>query len=93
MKFRFHLGGYNESMETTCEVDNIDSLRGLVKKFYKNVPFDKLVDIDFEYCGFDDRNGWDTYYVIAILHPSGRTVVGMSDGKFENANDEAHKIQ
>lgn len=83
MKFRFHLGGYNESMKTTRTVENIEQIRTLVKNKFKHEYFHKLVGIEFVYSGMDTRNGWDTYLVVAVFDPSGEIVVGMSDGKFE----------
>ena len=66
MKFRFHRGGFKESMETTIEVKDIEELA-------EALEFPK--EIVFQPCGIDERNGWDTFYVIAD-----DKIVGMSDG-------------
>lgn len=74
MKFRFHRGGFDESMATTIEVDNIEHLASVLK-----FPH----EITFQHCGIDSRNGWDTYYVIA-----NDCVVGMSDGIIVTAKEK-----
>jgi len=68
MKFRFHRGGFQESMDTTIEVKNMDELID-----HLNLPH----KLTFQHCGLDSRNGWDTYYVVA-----NDVVIGMTDGLF-----------
>jgi hypothetical protein len=84
MKFRFHRGGYTESMATEVEVQSMQELRDhVVSKFSAVTP----TDIRFEHTVFDSRNGWDTWYVIAKFgnNPEDKEVViGMSDaGSFD----------
>jgi hypothetical protein len=68
MKFRFHRGGFNESMATTIEVHSMEELA-------EKIEFPK--EIVFQPCGVDARNGWNTFYVIAD-----DKIVGMSDGSY-----------
>lgn len=73
MKYRDHRGGFKESMKTVREVNSIQELKEYLK----------TDEIKFEYCTFDSRNNWDTYYVLKKNNDGKFTVAGMSDGKFE----------
>lgn len=80
MKYRDHKGGLSDSMETEQEVKSIDEIKEHLNKFF--IPFGKKVEeIKFTHIGFDDRIGWDTYYVLQRLTGEKEfTVAGMSDG-------------
>lgn len=75
MRFRWHRGGYSESMNTTVEVSSMQQLIDLV-----NVGWFEQGEVTFDYCCLDRRNGWDTYYVKV-----NQTIVGMTDGVFSLA--------
>lgn len=81
MKYRDHKGSLSDSLETTIEVNSIqeiiDHLNSYCNQFGKEVE-----EIKFDYSGFDDRVGWDTYYVLHRLKGEANfTVAGMSDGR------------
>ena len=82
MKYRDHRGSLAASMETEREVNSINEIKEHLNKFYKQ--FEKEIkEIRFKHVGFDDRIGWDTYYVIQRLKGEKEfTVAGMSDGSF-----------
>jgi hypothetical protein len=65
-KFRYHRGGYAESMATEVPCANVLELFALVG----------TEDIIIRpYGGIDQRNGWDTYIVLVSGSP-----VGFTDG-------------
>lgn len=77
MKYRDHRGGLKESMDTVLEFGLFSELEAHLK----NLNSKKVVEIKFEYVGFDVRIGWDTYYVLQRLEGQRNcTVAGMSDG-------------
>ena len=79
MKFRLHRGSLEESMKTVVEIKSPDELRKVIQD---NTPWLKGEPIiDFVYAGWDQRVGWDTFYV-TVRGPidTGPHVVGMSDG-------------
>lgn len=82
MKYRDHKGSLSDSMDTVIDVNSPSEIISHLNKFYNQ--FGKEVDdIKFEYCGFDDRIGWDTYYVSARLKGSEEyRINGMTDGTF-----------
>ena len=78
-------------MDTERQVYSKQDIIDHVNKSW-NRFFHEIVEIKFEYCTFDDRTGWDTYYVLGKLSamdghedhaPDGFIVLGMSDGKFD----------
>jgi hypothetical protein len=83
MKFRFHRGGFEESMATTIEVSSMAELQIHIHTHWAD-RVDPPHNIRFEHYIYDPRNGWDTWLVMAD-HPSGVTYpVGMSDaGSFD----------
>lgn len=83
MKYRDHRGGLSKSLSTTQEVKAEDDIIAHLNTIY--APFKKAIaEIKFEYCGYDDRTGWDTYYVLQRLEGESHfTVTGMSDGIFK----------
>lgn len=77
MKYRDHRGGLNDAMATAQEFTNISQL----KAHLSNIFNEKIVEIKFEYACYDDRIGWDTYYVcIKLKNDKEFGAVGMSDG-------------
>lgn len=81
MKYRDHRGSLDDSMKTVIEVSSIDDIKNHLNEIWK--PFGKEVDeIKFDYSWFDERTGWNTYFVLQRLKGETRfTVAGMSDGK------------
>lgn len=72
-KFRWHRGGYEESMATVQKCHCMDELEYILKTggFYGKIDV-------LKYCGTDPRNGWDTYLVLVDGEP-----VGFADGGFD----------
>ena len=82
MKYRDHRGSLSASMETEREVNSIDEIKEHLNKFYKQFG-KEIEEVKFEHVGFDDRTGWDTYYVKQRLKGEKEfKVAGMSDGSF-----------
>jgi len=73
MKFRFHRGGYKESMETVQEVKSLKDIGDRILK----VPG---IILSCKHYGFDERNQWDTY-IIENVYAGG--VIGFSNGPLE----------
>lgn len=73
-KFRFHRGGYAESMDTAVECRSMSKLRLIIK-----ARANDTVTVE-PYGGIDNRNGWDTYIVMHNGHP-----IGMTDGPARKA--------
>jgi hypothetical protein len=69
-QFRFHRGGYEESMATTV---NVNSMQDLAK--FTEYPVERLTVKRYDPPFIDRRNGWDTYLVLF----DGQAV-GMTDG-------------
>ena len=81
MRYRDHRGSLSESMKTVIEVDSVDEIKARLNKYYNDFG-QSVEEIKFEYCCFDARIGWDTYYVMQKLNGENSfTVAGMSDGK------------
>ncbi len=79
MRFRFHKGQLNESLKTLVKVKNIKELCSAINKYYKVLDKKFLIshqDIYFQYIGYDERIGWDTFYV---KDKRDGHVIGMSD--------------
>lgn len=85
MKFRWHRGGLNASMQTVVEFDG--SAPALVALLMKDAarwlsPIN-VGDLAVEPYGFDDRIGWDTH----IVTVKGEAV-GFTDGAIAMPLDE-----
>lgn len=86
MKYRDHAGSLSASMETVIEVNSIEEIIQHLNKYYNRFS-ESVAEIKFEYCDFDQRTGWDTYYVLHRLEgETDFTVAGMSDGQLEPIN-------
>lgn len=77
MKYRPHRASLKDSLCLQIEASSMSDIIDNIRE--DNVPshaFDNIVDSDitFEYCCFDKRCGWNTYYVCAF-----GAIVGMSD--------------
>lgn len=84
MKYRDHKGGLSESMETVQEFDSIEQIKQHLNLFYNQFG-ELVVEVKFQYAMFDNRIGWDTYYVLMRLDgKSDFMVAGMSDGYINN---------
>lgn len=59
MIVREHRGTFEDSMRTCTEIAPEDSA---VRKFFHIHPWAKMT---FKFQGLDDRNGWNTYLVMA----------------------------
>jgi len=83
MKYRDHRGNLDESMKTEIIVNSVDDIIEHLNKV--QYPYiDEVEEIKFKYCGFDTRNGWDTYYVLQKNKGDDEFyVAGMSDGEFK----------
>lgn len=79
VKFRFHKGGYEESMNTAITVNSLEELKNAIIKWW---GFGEMnISLVFKHARIDERNGWDTYMVIAEF--SGipeKMVMGWSNG-------------
>ncbi len=73
-KFRFHRGGYEDSMSTCVTLDNVADLERLVSEAY---GLDIPLTFKFECQGLDRRNGWKTYLVTCDKQD---LPVGYTDG-------------
>lgn len=75
IKFRFHRGGFKESIETCT---SIESYHDLCEHIFNETGFS---DISFKYTIFDERCGWDTWYVCFGKYKDVKTkgVIGMSN--------------
>lgn len=73
-KFRFHRGGYEDSMSTCVTLDSVADLEKLVSEAY---GLDVPLTFKFEYQGLDRRNGWKTYLVTCDKQD---LPVGYADG-------------
>jgi hypothetical protein len=75
MKYRDHKGGINESMATVQEMQSPQQLMRHLQQVYGDVPV-----FGFKHIGYDERTGWDTYYVMAVIVGQEIPfVAGMSD--------------
>ena len=62
MKFREHRGGYEDSLKTTVEVNNKDSLCLLLQNIFNTRI--KPQDISINYYALDQRGWGDTFTVV-----------------------------
>jgi hypothetical protein len=87
--FRFHRGGYNESMDTVVEIESKDHLELLACKAWHSWGL-KFISLEIKPHVFDERNQWDTHLVLASFGE--RTVpVGYlnKNPDWNNNNDQA----
>ena len=78
IRFRFHRGGFEDSMSTCVDIDTIEDIEALIAEAYGYEP---PLEFIFEPRGIDVRNGWDTH-LIMCRHPNGISdlcPVGWSD--------------
>lgn len=75
IKFRFHRGGLEESMETIIEVKDLNEI---VKFLKAKEPGAYVGFLSCKYYGFDDRINWDTWIVLDDGYP-----LGFSDGELK----------
>ena len=84
MKFVYHRGGFKESMDTVFEFFGKQELFEILKKDFQDmygdyfphlVPNFEIDKIKCKYIGYDDRNGWNTHYIIL----DGFGVLGYTD--------------
>lgn len=82
--YRDHRGGLKESMET---VQSFDTKAELFTHLQQGL--ESIVEIGFDYCCYDDRIKWDTYYVWirTANHPEGM-IAGMSNGTFDSSQQK-----
>jgi hypothetical protein len=82
MQYRDHKGNFRESMLTVQEVQSIEDIKTHLNAFYTSFLM-FVEEIKLVHIGYDDRNGWDTYYVMQRLGGEQLfTVAGMTDGNF-----------
>ena len=81
MQFRFHTGSFAESMATVVVINEYRDLKNLLEDRHDM----KVLAIHFSFQGFDERNDWATYLVLAdFAGVSPRLPVGWSDaGRFD----------
>jgi len=81
MKFREHRGTLEQAMLTVVEVNSLEELATHIQKIwgsFTSIPIRKK-DIYFRWLCYDERIGWDTYFVYVNQIGS----VGYSNGKFD----------
>lgn len=82
MKYRDHRGGLKESMETVIEVHNVQEIIDHLNRIYESTGM-IVEEVKFGANIFDERTGWDTYYVLQRFKGEDKfTVAGCSDGCF-----------
>lgn len=87
MRYRDHRGSLSASLETEQKINSLDELKLHLNSSLAFFNFE-VEEIKFEYCGFDERIGWNTYYVLQkIKGKKGFTVAGMSDSNVWEANE------
>lgn len=81
MKIRLHRGGLADSLATMREIQpTIEAVLAYVREDFPRPDFPlSTEDLSFRHVGFDERIGWETYYVVSRAdHWSG--VLAMTDG-------------
>lgn len=77
MLFRFHRGGFQESMDTVISINNLEQLKFALEiegKEVKNIRCS-------EHNNFDARNHWYTYNIHVLCKGSKEyEIAGYSDG-------------
>lgn len=79
MLYRDHRGSLEDSMKTVQEFNSMGDLNKYLSTIFSD--YNRIViDIKFEYKGFDPRIGWETYYVFVKLNGVDEfMIVGMSN--------------
>lgn len=78
MKYRDHKGGFDESMKTLKNFNSIEE----IKKHLTELNGREVVEIKFEYAGYDVRNMWNSSYVMQKFKGEKTFVpAGFSDGQ------------
>lgn len=81
MKYRDHKGSLAKSMSTQREIKTIDELMQYLNDGWSFLG-KEVEEVKFEYCGYDERIDWNTFYVLQRFKGESKfTVVGMSDGE------------
>jgi hypothetical protein len=89
MKYREQKDNYEASMETVAEFDDYDSfLRYLNDKRYER----PITSVRFQFYMYDERNGWNTYYVLAENN-KGDYIPGFSDSALTEPIQETIHVQ
>ncbi|MUP44879.1 hypothetical protein E0K83_03855 [Gramella sp. BOM4] len=82
IKFRNHCGSLEESMKTVREFENEKELIKFLEAYHNF----KVREIKFDHQIYDERIGWDSYYVSVyvewFLGHWHWQCVGMTNGKF-----------
>lgn len=77
--YRHHRSSLVDSMATVREVSSKAELERMIRDECSNmIPEGSPLELIFQPAGHDDRVGWDTWYVIALVGTR-RYVVGMSN--------------
>ena len=72
-KFRWHRGGFTESMSTETEFETVTQLFECLQQEAQS-PIKHVLDVSIDrYGGVDPRNGWDTHIVMVHGYPVGFT--------------------
>jgi hypothetical protein len=80
MKYREQRSSLEESMQTEMEVTDKQQLLDHLNQQWNG----RVTDISFQYCTYDQRIQWDTWYVIAMIEGYDQPmIVGMSNDKFD----------
>lgn len=77
-QFRFHRGGYAESMATVVPAKTMDDLLAIYKGSLSEEPGSLDLTV-VPYSGIDKRNNWDTH-VVQVRDCLNGGVVGFTDG-------------
>lgn len=83
MIFRFHRGGFQESMDTLKEVHSMDELRTYIETVFEQPRYS---GIRFSPYGFDEREGWGDTWLVMVRDnvEEYEFPVGMSDADHFN---------
>ena len=80
MKFRHQKGSLEESIKDIKEFSTIDEIKAHLNKHPCNLR-NLVEEVKFKYAGFDERIGWNSFYVLQRIEGESRfTVAGISDG-------------
>lgn len=84
MLYRDHRGSLADSMETVQEFNTLDELQQYLNEHwehsYKGIE-KKVEEIRIEYCGYDKRIDWNTWYVsVRVTDEKDFWVSGMLKG-------------
>jgi hypothetical protein len=62
VRFRWHRGLLDDSLATAVKLKNKDEIEKLIKHEYRKWGETKF-KFTYDYIGFDERCGWNTWYV------------------------------